>query len=339
MNDKGTIWEGHGERDGLSRKDEPVASSDTLDKQCQTPSGQEWKAILCLLILAIPFAIMGWMFVGGWGFFVNVEANEYVVCRTPAGHFRVYDTPGMKLKFFSSVWRYPRYYNVTFGRTSATFNDNKKRSFETITSIALPTTTEYQLKFHKEIIGDMETMDQLIKGEVENIIVATAPIMSGQEVLTSRKAEFAQLITDQITNGLYLYHVTKNVDANSVTAEIVRDELGEPTIFLESVLPIYGIGIRGFYIKDTQIPAEEARCIERKNFAEQLIIRTELETKLMRVQAQYDVDKAQAEADVEVEKAKIEAEKAIMLNEIKMLDQIEDKTIIVIEADRMLENK
>jgi len=321
IDDTGTIWEKRGEKDGLVRVDGRVVDDEIVKKQ----SSEAWKAILCLLILLIPFAVMGWMFIGGTGIFVAVQADEYVISQTVDGRMRILDTPGVKFKWLNSTWHYRREMDVIPKQTIATFNEGKIRGISSMTRITLPKDNERRVDLHKAVMGDTGRINSLIDSQVIHAIKATAPIMSGKEILTSRKTEFADLVGDQVINGIYSYQIT--ADANSFSAEIIRDELDRPVIEMDPIYLRYGITVSSFHITDIEIPAAEAMEIAIERDAKKAMKMIKLEAEYTIAKAEAEVKKAQAEADAEVAKVRIEAERD------EMLYQIEDKRIIVIEAN------
>lgn len=143
----------------------------------------------------------------------NDDQNWQVV-QYPNGTVEVKNKPGWYLTWFGSVWTYPRNIQLEFTKertdesptdesTRVTFNDGGLADMDVMIRFATPTTEEKQRNFHRLFGGNMQNVKWAVWGHISNVLKATGPLMSASEHQSSRKGEFNQVATDQLSRGLY----------------------------------------------------------------------------------------------------------------------------------------
>ncbi len=347
MSDEGTMWEKIGEKDGLVRVDRSTFADEIVKKQ----SGQEWKALVVLLILAIPLAIIGWMFIGGNGIFVTCGPDEFVIVQSPTGNVTVIDKAGIHFKGLGSYWVYPRRIDMRFGPTSATFNDGKVRGINTYALVQLPKNNVDRIELHIFMVGDQANIRRFTESAVINALKLTAPTMSSVDVMAAYKHTFVELVEGQLRQGLYKYHQIETDDG--FKTEVIRDENDIPVVGAEPVFAQYFLEIIQFSIVSMQTPAEEIEAMRRENIARNMVIKAELEASVAKAEAEAAMFKVHMEAQRDAAIAEIEADKAeheaetdpakkeiLLLKHIKKNEQrVREAEAAVVRATKLAEAK
>lgn len=272
------------------------------------------------------------------------------------GSINVQDASGYYYKGFATVYTYPRtleaFYEVDHGTGDdksirVTFNDAGTANVGAYVRVALPTDTESRLRMHQDFAGNPENIKSAIRAHLVNCIKASGPIMSASENQASRKAEFNQIVEEQLAGGLYkmrrteieLDDLTEIVDAgvdadgNKVTrekkakvqaTEIVLGDDGVPIIIQPSPLRHYGLSILQFSIteteydqqtltqfmakKDSYLKAEQAKAQRQEEVQQRLMIQEKGLRQIAEIEAEENQKK---------ERAIIQAEQAAAVAVIK----------------------
>jgi len=213
------------------------------------------------------FIVIIAMLAGGVG---KNDAQNWQVIQSVSGNVEIRDRAGWYPKWFATVWTYPRYVDKTWNdeidegekakeSTRTTFNDGGTAQVSTYARYMTPTSEDNRITFHQQFAGNIENATVAVKSHLINCVKATGPLMSASENQSARKAEFTQLIWDQLTDGLYAMksvekEVTIEIDpleamANAEaggsrlktpkpmiefkkTTELVLDENGKPVIVM-----------------------------------------------------------------------------------------------------------
>ena len=89
-------------------------------------------------------------------------------------------------------------------RSSATFNDGGTAQISSFVKIQLPTTeAERILHSTKTSTPTSANVLDAVRAHLTNCIKSTGPMMSASENQASRKAEFNQVVEEQLTQGLF----------------------------------------------------------------------------------------------------------------------------------------
>jgi len=271
------------------------------------------------------------------------DYQNYQVCQSPFGHVTVIDNPGFYVKGFSSVWTYPRAMEAEYTQKAtrlspnddsirATFNDGGTADISSYVRITLPTDAEQRLKLHQQFSASTANVASAVKNHLTNCIKASGPVMSASENQASRKAEFNQIIEEQLGQGLFkmrrtqidlddlaTIEETKDEAGNKVThekkarvqaTEIVLNKDGKPIIIQESPLKQYGIGISQFSIteieydkttleqfsakKRSYLAAEQAKAERQQEVQQRLMLEEKGRRQVAEVQAEENQKKERA---------------------------------------------
>lgn len=266
------------------------------------------------------------------------EEQAWTFVQTLTGDTKVVNTAGPYWKGFGSSWRYDRNMHIDFTKSGdfgsrssdddsvrVTYNDGGTAQVSSVIRIALPATTDQQREFHRQFGGNMRNVEQAVFAHLANCIKATGPVMSSTENQTSRKAEFAQLVEEQLNAGLYRMRRVDRVldqvdkDGKPVTVqatEVVIGADGKPVIAQASPLKALGLTVTQFSITEIEYDATTRKQFEAKKesflAAEQSKAQREAETqqrfmvveKGNREKAEYE-----AKANKEAAASRIEAER------------------------------
>jgi len=298
------------------------------------------------------------------------NTHEWQVYQSVAGNVKIIDTPGYYWKGFGTVWTYPRstqyYYSASTEEGGdkdqsirVTFNDGGTSQISSFVKIQLPPTADHRLRLHQDYGGNLENIRAAIRSHLTNCIKSTGPMMSASENQASRKAEFNEVVEEQLKKGLFeMRRTTIELDevaeikevtdpmtgkktmvekkARVQATEIVERD-GQPQIVQESPLARYGIDIIQFSVTDTEydnktkeqfsakkesyLAAERAKAQRQEEQQQRLMI---VEKGLRQVA------ETEAAANLEKKKATVEADKLREVAEI-------DKKRAVIAASQKVE--
>jgi len=232
-------------------------------------SGDRFKILAMVILVCLVVS-----FIGLKAFIIGQNDDQnYQVLQTPMGKVYIIDNPGWYGKWFATVWTYPRSVQEYFSASEeeggtkdqsirVTFNDGGTAQVSTMIRFQTPVSEEQRRKAHRDFSGNPENMINSIRAHMINCIKASGPLMSASEHQSARKAEFTQLVDNQLRDGLYeMRKVEKELkdrtdekgEAITVFAtEIVTDENGKPKIAQRSPLDEYGITILQFSVTGTE---------------------------------------------------------------------------------------
>lgn len=286
------------------------------------------------------------------------DLHEFQIHQSLTGKVTVIDTPGPYIKGFGSVWTYPITLEAEYTQTatrlspaddsiSVTFNDGGTAKISSYVKIAMPTTAEQRLRVHREFSGNPANIVASTKSHLTNCIKASGPVMSASENQAARKAEFNQIIEDQLGKGLFkmrrheielddLAEVTQTADGKTVekrarvmATEIVNDKDGRPIVIQGSPLANYGFSIVQFSITETEyddqtrnqfatkkesyLKAEQAKAQRQEEVQQRLMIEEKGRRQVADVQAEQNQIKERAliQADQAAEVAVIAKKEAV----------------------------
>jgi len=252
-----------------------------MEKKMSTNGISKKFIITVISCIVIAIALIA-MVAGGIG---KNDAQDWQIIQSVNGNIAVRDKAGFYLKWFATVWTYPRYVDKTWNddptegdkakeSIRTTFNDGGTAQVSTYVRYATPLSEEKRIEFHRQFAGNIENATTSVKSHQINCIKATGPLMSASENQSARKAEFTQLVWDQMVDGLYamksveretnievdpLELIQTSVDTNRVktpkptvifkkTTELSLDSKGKPIVSKESPLVGYDIKIMQFSV-------------------------------------------------------------------------------------------
>ncbi len=307
--------------------------------QMRKGQGVKYSAYAAVVVVAGVILTLG---IGGFG---KNDASNWQTIQSVTGTVTIRDEAGWYLRKFASVWTYPRAVSKEFkkaglGDTMAhtdrmrdqsvgvTFNDGGTANMDVTIRFATPRTTESRARLHADFAGNIDNVSAAVKSHLVNCAKATAPLMSSSEHMSARKAEFTQLVHEQLIYGLYkMKRVEKTFkDATDTTGdeitifatEIVRDADGNPMFAQASPLEQYELEVLQFSIEDTDydektlekfaakkdslLRAEQAKADREQEVQQRLMIVERGLRERAEVEAVANKERAQAVINAEREK-------------------------------------
>ena len=293
-----------------------------------------------MVIAAVMVIALVIILTGGIG--KNNDQNWQVI-QSVGGKVTIRDTAGYYLKWFATVWTYPRYVEATYNDDAdegdkpkesirATFNDGGTAQVCTYVRFSTPVVEDERKEFHRQFSGNVDNSVIAVRNHMVNCIKAAAPLMSASENQSARKAEFAQVIEDMLRDGLYkMNKIEKELKdrtdekGNPITVyatEIIRNSEGIPIVSQGSPLEDYGIEVIQFSVTATeyddatrdQFAAKKQSFLRAENSKAE---REEMVQERLMIVERGLKDKAEVEAVALKDKAKaiIEAQKKVELAE------------------------
>lgn len=291
------------------------------------------------------------------------DEQEWTFAQTIFGQTKVVNTTGPFWKLWGKTYSYPRYHEIEFSKEATeksptdesirvTFNDGGTADMSSVIRIITPVTEEEQRKFHRQFGGSIEGIENAVWAHLSNCIKATGPLMSGSEHQSSRKAEFTQLVQDQLEDGLYAMRRIERIlkdqtdeKGNPITVFatelLLEKDATRPQVSQLSPLLDYNIKIAQFSITESEYDDATRKQFEQKKNAFLAAERAkaqreeEVQQRLM-IEEKGRREKAEYEAAAFKEKAKqvIEAQRE---SEVQNINANREKAVAEIQAQRQFE--
>jgi hypothetical protein len=284
--------------------------------------------------------------------------QNWQVLQSVTGTVTVVDKPGYYYKGFGTVWTYPRTLEAFYSdhpnesknddSITVTFNDAGNAKVSAYVRVQLPATTDERRLLHRDFQGNPENIKAAIRAHLVNCVKASGPVMSASENQSSRKAEFNQIVEEQLANGLFKMRrteielsdlteiedagvdaagnkVTKEKKARVQATEVVLGKDGKPIIIQPSPMSHYGVGILQFSITETtyddatlrQFAAKKESYLNAEKSKAQR--QEEVQQRLMvEEKGRRQVAEIQAEENQKKERALIQAQQAA---EVAMIEK------------------
>lgn len=258
------------------------------------------RTIISIIAGVVALIVVACVLAGGIG---KNDAQNWQIIQSVGGEITVRDRAGWYPKWFATVWTYPRYVDKAWNDIDdegekakqsirATFNDGGTAQISTYVRYMTPVSEEQRIEFHRQFAGNIANATISVKSHQINCIKATGPLMSASENQSARKAEFTQLIWDQLTDGLYaMKRVEKEViiepepimEGSTVvpgvintpapkvefklTTELILDSAGQAKIVKASPLISYGIKILQFSVTGIEYDEDTLKQFSTKKLA------------------------------------------------------------------------
>ena len=297
-------------------------------------------SVLVLVILAIMW----------FGMIGHNNTQNWQVYQSVSGNIQIIDTAGYYWKGFGTVWTYPRSMQAYYSESPkeggpqddsirVTFNDGGTAHISSFVKIQLPTDAEHRLLLHQDFSANPANILDAVRSHLTNCIKSTGPMMSASENQASRKAEFNQVVEEQLVRGLFEMRRTevelKDVSEAAVTAqvgpdgkpltvdkkarvmatEVVLSPDGKPIIVQVSPLERYRIGILQFSITETKydqqtfaqfaakkesyLAAEQAKAQRQQEYQQRLMVTEKGLRQVAEIEAAENQKKKQATIQAE----------------------------------------
>jgi hypothetical protein len=179
----------------------------------------------------------------------TVQDDQWAVRQHMNGDIEVIEGPGVYLPLFSKIWIYPLKITVEY-KTTAYFNDTEAREVKTLCRVELPEDNTDRVSLHKGLSGDIFNVYPIVRAAVGNSIKSIAPIMSTNEIVYHRRAEFCELVYRQLKEGLFLQHSSSKIidGKNVLMSTIQKDENGDYIPMSDAILERMGLNVSLFSI-------------------------------------------------------------------------------------------
>ncbi len=212
--------------------------------------------------------------------------QDWQVKQSLGGEVEIISKPGYYYKGFSTVWTYPKYIQFEYlekdtrgdESVGVIFNDGSSAKFSTMIRLATPSIDEKRRNFHQQFKADEEAIARAVRSHLINCLRSTGPLMSASEHQTARKAEFNQIVQDQLMAGLYeMRRVNKKVEGQVdakgepitvLATEILMGQDGRPLVSQKSPLADLDIKVVQFSVLDSPYDAKamEQFAIKKEAF-------------------------------------------------------------------------
>lgn len=279
-------------------------------------------------------------------FVESVQGGEiHVKQAAVSGTMSVRSQEGLYAQMFGKITKYFRTAETYLSNdeldggkgaeTNATlvrFGDGGTAEVGSVTQWRLPLGEPEMIKIHRNYRG-FESLTAQVRQWIIEVEKQTASTFRADETYSTRRAEFQQLVSDQIVNGIYATETvdvevpTNDVDDNgnvvmaTVTRVVIqKDDTGFPVIIKKGIFTEYNLTLVNHSIKDIDYDDTIDSLIAQKKKAEQekAVAITNAEKSIqdaLTAKAKGDADIAKAKAEEEVAKitaiTKAEKEKAV----------------------------
>jgi hypothetical protein len=316
----------------------------------------------------------------GMGCFGHNDTSHYQILQPVRGTPTIIDTSGYYYKGFGTVYTYPCNLLVEYPHSTnptqdqsikAAFNDVGTAQIGSFARVELPVSTEKRLSLHKDL-KNTDNIKGSIRAYLVNLIQETAPVMSASENQSSRKAEFNQLIEDQLKLGRFKMRrttielddlseledagvdaqgnkITREKKARVAATEIVLDKDGKPIVVQKSPLHQYDLKINQFSIteteydaatqkqfaakKDSYLNAEKSKAQRQEEVQQRLMVEEKGRRQAAEITAEENQKKVRAEIQAE------QAAAVAKINKDKAVTEAQQRTEVAkqlkLEADTL----
>lgn len=227
------------------------------------------------------------------------------------------------------------------------FNDGSNGTVGGQIKFRLPVEQDAMLRIHQDFKSYDAVKADLVRQIVTSALRQTASMFPPEEVYSTRRSDFIQLVNEQIKFGIYATTFTEQMrrdeDGSNFMYRAVtvrRTEDGKPLIAEPSTFQRYKVDLIQLVINDIQFDEKTNELIaERKKADQQKVVakanaeRAKQDAITAEEQGKANVALAEAEALVEKKKAVIAAEKEKEVAEQGALKALEQKKAIIAKGE------
>ncbi len=299
---------------------------------------------MSVLAIILAFLLAGQIFETNDAGFVQVKQAA------GTGNMSVRTTPGVYTQMFSDIHTYKISDVYEFTHESpitVRFNDASTAEITGQIKYRLPSSADGILQLHTDFRSDSAVQSDLIRRSVDAAIRQTASMFGAEEVYSTRRSDFVQLVNEQIKNGIYATEyveaLKKDDDGNRFIDRVVqvkRDASGNPIISEPSTFKRYGVELVQLVVSDPDFDEKTDELIAKRKEAEQEQVvakakaeRAKQDAITAAEQGKANVAIAEAEALVVKKKAVIEAEKEKEVAEQQALQAEEQKKATIARGE------
>ncbi len=296
----------------------------------------------------------------GVGALVGVVAGASLIETNNAGYMQVKQAavsgdmsvktdPGMYLQNFGDIFTYKISDTYSFDNQpiNVRFNDGATASITGQIKFKLPAKEKDVLKLHNEFRSYEAVHTDLIRQVVAATLKQSATHFGAEEVYSTRRGDFINLVLEQVKEGLYATtYEEKNITDSEGNSKIIRvvskklDKNGNPIINEPSAFETYNVDVIQLVIKEIDFDNKTDQLISARKKSEQEEILAKAEAKKAKQdaikaeeQGKANVAREKYKALVEKESAVIKAEKEKEVAEQLALKAEEEKKAIILKGE------
>ena len=241
------------------------------------------------------------------------------------GTMTVHSTPGSYIQGFGDITTYQisDVYDFNDEPINVTFGDSSTAHVSGQIKYRLPVTDAQILQIHQDFKSYPALQTDLIRAVVQSVLTQTSSMFVSEEVYSTRRSDYINLINEQIKYGIYATIYTETVrrdeDNNPSLVRLVtvkRNEAGVPLVSEPSTFKRYGVELVQLVINKIEFDEQtKALIVKRKEAEQERVVskskaeRAKQEAITAEAQGKANVATAEAEALVEKKRAVIAAEK------------------------------
>lgn len=267
------------------------------------------------------------------------------------GSMSVRIEPGVYSQMFGTINTYKISdiydFNDADEAISVRFQDSATAQIKGQIKYRLPVDEKSILQINQDFRSDQAVTDQLIRQVVASAIKQTATLFNAEEVYSTRRSDFVQLVNEQIKRGIYATTYSEKLALDENGQKFIDrivipkvDVNGNPLISEVSAFKRYNVELVQLVINDVDFDEKTTELIAKRKEAEQEQVvakakaeRAKQDTITTQEQGKANVAAAEAEALVVKKRAVIEAEKAKEVAEQQALQAIEEKKAIIAKGE------
>lgn len=283
------------------------------------------------------------------------ETNDagYVQVKQAAGtgEMSVQTEPGVYPQMFGSIntYKISDIYDFNSNDESITvrFQDSATASIKGQLKYRLPVDEKSILQINQDFRSDSAVAEQLIRQVVASAIKQTATLFNAEEVYSTRRSDFVQLVNEQIKYGIYATTYSEKLSTDELGQKfidrVVTPKLnseGRPIIAEMSAFKRYNVELIQLVINDVDFDDKTTELIAKRKEAEQEQVvakataeRAKQDAITAAEQGKARVAQAEAEALVVKKTAVINAEKEREVAEQQALKALEEKKAIIARGE------
>jgi hypothetical protein len=311
-----------------------------------------------------------------FGMIGHNNAQNWQVYQSVTGKIEVIDGAGYYWKGFGSVWTYPRAMQAYYSSSEkeggkedesirVTFNDGGTAHISSFVKVQMPADPDHRIMLHRDFNANPDNILDAVRSHLTNCVKSTGPMMSASENQASRKAEFNQVVEQQLKSGLFEMRrtevelkdvsetststvtgadgkpITTEKKAKVMATEVVLDDKGQPVIVQKSPLDRYQIDILQFSVTETQydeqtiaqfaakkqsyLAAEQAKAQRQEEYQQRLMVTEKGLRQVAEIEAAQNQEKKKATIAAEQKREVASIEKDQAVIEAEKRIEVADK--------------
>ena len=292
--------------------------------------------------------------------------EDWQVCQFPNGSYKVVDQAGVYVQLYGEVWTYPKFLDLYFSAAKdegghedtsirVTFSDSGTGfTSHHIKLSILPAEENKRLELHRHFAATgVNGMRHMIEQHLSTAVKNSGPLMSASEYHAQKRAEFYQVVRDQLEQGLFGMevveqevvmqtpekgaHLFSGSDVETISkTRIALDKEKQAVLMATSPLKEYGLFVQQYSITNTSYDPQTTTQLDARRESYQLaeqskaVVTKERQKVFSVIEAgKGEVAKVESEANQKMKEATVNATR-----EVEVADQTQQEEVAV--AEQML---